>query len=105
MQTLIAKYWLPHSLTWWTGIIMLLSGVALALAPIIPALSALSGPLSAIWGGQDAALLIAGGLTAIGLRSSVATAVSSLATDAAAKRDPVSLAKDLGAVIDAAKAP
>ena len=73
MQTLIAKYWMPRSLTWWTGIATFLSGMCLLLAgSILPQLAVLTPALNVIWQGMPPAALIAAGLTAIGFRSAVA---------------------------------
>ena len=105
MPTWLSKYIIPTSLTWWTGVAMLASGIIMALSGLIPALAAFSGPLSAIWTGQSSAVLIAGGLTAIGLRASVSTAVATLATDAAKKAPIPTLAADVANVVTTSTAP
>ena len=102
MTAFLAKYFIPTSLTWWTGVAMLLSGIVMALANVIPALAVFVGPLGSIWSGQDSAALIAAGLTAIGLRASVSTAVAALASDATKKADIATIVKDVGATIGAA---
>lgn len=105
MLTFLSKYWMPTSLTWWTGIAMLVSGVVMALASAIPALAAFAGPLSAVWGGRSDALLIAGGLAAIGFRSAVATTAAALADDTVKKASFDVLAADVAKVVAATSAP
>ena len=71
LQTIVAKYWKPTSLTWWGGVAMALSGVVLAVAGSIPALAPVSALIAQAYPGMGAWMLINGGLVAIGIRGAM----------------------------------
>lgn len=64
------RYIRPNSLTWWTGIVSILTGAALMAIPDSYALGQFGALLSMLSGGGDAspAMLIYLGLGMIGLR-------------------------------------
>ena len=85
----LAKYWMPTSMTWWTGIAMLLSGILELLAAThFPALAFLQPIFDSIWQGTPAPALVIAGLTTIGLRSAVAGAVEKILETVIVKTAP-----------------
>ena len=66
------KYIKPRSLAWWSGVVMLASGIIMAAAEGFPTVAPIAVALHAAWG-MDAAPLIAAGLGIIGLRGAIPT--------------------------------
>ena len=68
MQT---KYVKPFSLTWWCGLVLILAGVLVALADVLPVLGQIAHVINALSGGATPAVLFLAGMTTIGLRGAL----------------------------------
>jgi len=64
---MINKYFKPKSLSWWSGIAMVLSGAFMAFTPM-HAMDELSEAIRMLYAGVSPAVLINSGLAIIGLR-------------------------------------
>lgn len=65
------KYIKPKSLTWWAGAVPLVAGLILALETVLPGLGPVASVVRILTGNVAPALLVNGGLAAIGMRGAM----------------------------------
>lgn len=88
MNTLLAKYWQPNSMTFWTGLASFVAGLAIMLGggttPLVAQLAPISTFAAGFFPGQAGGDLVVAGLGLIGIRAAIAQAAVKTLTDAAA---------------------
>jgi len=65
------KYYKPNSLTWWTGVLQIAVGMALAVSANVGALEPLRGALTDLTGGVTPYQYMMMGLGLVGLRGAL----------------------------------